>query len=64
MSEATIAFRMPPTFGQRMALRVIGLGVLLLTDRPLRNLFAYSGRYWNLGCWTLQLTDKVAKVTP
>jgi hypothetical protein len=60
MDEATISFRMPPTFGHRVALRVIGFGVLLLTDRPLRNLWAYRGRFWNLGCWTLQLTGKVS----
>ncbi len=52
-TKATIRFTNPPTFGERMALRVIGIGVVMLTDRPIRNLFRYVGTLWNMGCWTL-----------
>lgn len=52
-TKATIRFTNTPTFGERIALRIIGLGVIMLTDNPARNLARYFGTLWNMGCWTL-----------
>ncbi len=58
---ATLRYTKPPTWYQRWALRCIGVGMLLLTDRPLTNLWRYGGCWWRLGCWTLELNGKVIK---
>jgi hypothetical protein len=63
-TQATIRFTAPPTFGERMALRVIGVGVVLLTDRPIRNLFRYFGTFWNMGCWTISEYPITTPVEP
>jgi hypothetical protein len=49
----TIQFGKPATFSERMALRIIGTGVVLLTERPVYNFLQYFGTLWNVGCWTL-----------
>lgn len=37
--------------GRRFAFRMIGIGVLLLSLEPMKNLVRYFGYYWNLGIW-------------
>lgn len=53
MPVVNIRFHGRPTRWERMALRCIGVGVVLLTERPLANLQRYFGVLWNVGCWTL-----------
>lgn len=51
----TIAVRQRPTFWKRWPLRLIGVGLLLASDRPWRTLVAYWGRYWNLGVFLMSM---------
>jgi hypothetical protein len=51
--EAMVSFSNPATFWQRIPLRMIGLGVILLSDKPLYHACVYYGNFWNVGCWTL-----------
>lgn len=52
-STTTVRVRRRANWRERWPLRLIGVGVILSTDRPLRNLVRYFGTYWNVGSWTL-----------
>ena len=52
-TKVNVRFSAKPTFGERIALRFIGVGVVLLTEKPLTNLLRYFGTLWNMGCWTI-----------
>ena len=41
------------TIRERFALRMIGVGLLLLTPDRVRNLVRYFGSYRNLGVWLM-----------
>jgi hypothetical protein len=43
----------PAGFWERCALRLIGLGVVLLTDKPFSNMMIYFGKFWNVGAWAI-----------
>ena len=48
-----ITISSPPTFPQKIALIFVGVGVVLLSNRPFLNFFRYCGVLWVLGHWAL-----------
>ena len=49
----TLTFNEPATYWQRWPLRLIGLGVILLSTEVLASLVRYFGVYWHVGAWAL-----------
>ena len=49
----TLRFNEPATYWQRWPLRLIGVGVILLSTDVLVSLVRYFGVYWHVGAWAL-----------
>ena len=47
------SFSAPPTWWDRLAFRVIGVGILMMTANPLSKMWTYKGKIWLLGAHSM-----------